>query len=128
MRVAGLGQAVIDGMLDGGVLPVIKHIPGHGRAGADSHLDLPVVETSRDELERSDFAPFRALSHAPNVSESAICSTAAVRRWRASVVSFVLMELSPPWVPVPRSPKLRGTTLLKLTGLLFRCCRASFRT
>ncbi|MFM9863124.1 MAG: beta-N-acetylhexosaminidase [Micropepsaceae bacterium] len=63
--VASLGQAVIDGMLDGGVLPVIKHMPGHGRARADSHLELPVVDTARTELERSDFAPFRALAHAP---------------------------------------------------------------
>ncbi len=63
--VASLGQAVIDGMLDGGVLPVIKHIPGHGRSRADSHLELPVVDTSRAELERTDFAPFRALAHAP---------------------------------------------------------------
>lgn len=63
--VAALGQAVIDGMLDGGVLPVIKHMPGHGRARADSHLELPVVDAPRDLLERSDFAPFRALAHAP---------------------------------------------------------------
>jgi beta-N-acetylhexosaminidase len=63
--VASLGQAVIDGMLDGGVLPVIKHVPGHGRARADSHMELPVVGTSRDELERSDFAPFRALAQSP---------------------------------------------------------------
>ncbi len=63
--VAELGQSVIDGMLDGGVLPVIKHMPGHGRAKADSHLSLPVVETARSELERTDFAPFRALAHAP---------------------------------------------------------------
>ena len=63
--VASLGQAVVDGMLDGGVLPVIKHLPGHGRARADSHLELPVVDTSRDELERTDFVPFRALAQAP---------------------------------------------------------------
>ena len=63
--VASLGQAVIDGMLDGGVLPVIKHIPGHGRARADSHMELPVVDTPRDELERTDFAPFRALAQSP---------------------------------------------------------------
>ena len=63
--VAALGQAVIDGMLDGGVLPIIKHMPGHGRARSDSHLELPVVDTRREELERSDFAPFRALAHAP---------------------------------------------------------------
>ena len=46
--VAALGQAVIDGMLDGGVLPVIKHMPGHGRARSDSHLELPVVDTPRE--------------------------------------------------------------------------------
>jgi beta-N-acetylhexosaminidase len=63
--VASLGQSVIDGMMDGGVLPVIKHIPGHGRAMADSHMNLPIVETSRDELERTDFTPFRALARAP---------------------------------------------------------------
>ncbi|MBL9098354.1 MAG: beta-N-acetylhexosaminidase [Alphaproteobacteria bacterium] len=63
--VANLGQSVIDGMLDGGVLPVIKHIPGHGRARADSHFALPVVDAPRAELERSDFLPFRALAHAP---------------------------------------------------------------
>ncbi|MEQ1863997.1 MAG: beta-N-acetylhexosaminidase [Micropepsaceae bacterium] len=63
--VAQLGQAVIDGMLDGGVLPVIKHMPGHGRARSDSHLELPVVDAPREQLERSDFAPFRALAHAP---------------------------------------------------------------
>jgi beta-N-acetylhexosaminidase len=63
--VASLGQSVIDGMMDGGVLPVIKHIPGHGRAMADSHMNLPIVETPRDELERTDFTPFRALARAP---------------------------------------------------------------
>jgi beta-N-acetylhexosaminidase len=63
--VTALGQSVVDGMLDGGVLPVIKHMPGHGRARADSHMELPVVETSRAELERTDFVPFRALAKAP---------------------------------------------------------------
>ncbi len=63
--VAALGRAVCEGMLAGGVMPVIKHIPGHGRAAVDSHLGLPVVETGRAELEASDFAPFRALADAP---------------------------------------------------------------
>jgi beta-N-acetylhexosaminidase len=63
--VSSLGQSVIDGMLDGGVLPVIKHVPGHGRARADSHMELPVVDTPRSELERTDFVPFRALARAP---------------------------------------------------------------
>jgi len=63
--IARLGQACCDGLMAGGVMPVIKHIPGHGRATADSHLELPHVETGRAVLEATDFAPFRALRHAP---------------------------------------------------------------
>ena len=61
-EVARRGLAVCEGLLAGGVLPVIKHIPGHGRATVDSHLDLPRVTTPRAELDRIDFAPFRALA------------------------------------------------------------------
>lgn len=64
-RVAELGRAVADGLLDGGVLPVLKHIPGHGRAQADSHLDLPVVTEDEETLDASDFVPFRALNDLP---------------------------------------------------------------
>jgi beta-N-acetylhexosaminidase len=60
-----LGGAVADGLLASGILPVMKHIPGHGRAMADSHLALPVVDTPLSELEAHDFAPFRALRHLP---------------------------------------------------------------
>jgi beta-N-acetylhexosaminidase len=63
--VIALGGAVAEGLLAGGVLPVMKHIPGHGRAMADSHLALPVVDKPLPELEAHDFAPFRALSHLP---------------------------------------------------------------
>ncbi len=59
VAVALLGRAAAEGMLDGGVLPVMKHVPGHGRAEADSHLALPTVEASLDDLRRSDFEPFR---------------------------------------------------------------------
>ncbi len=61
-EVARRGRAVCEGLLAGGVLPVIKHIPGHGRATVDSHFDLPRVTAPRPELERIDFAPFRALA------------------------------------------------------------------
>jgi beta-N-acetylhexosaminidase len=60
-----LGRAVCEGLLEGGVLPVIKHIPGHGRAHADSHLELPRVNAGRSELEETDFAPFRDLADMP---------------------------------------------------------------
>lgn len=63
--IAALGRAAMEGLHAGGVASVIKHIPGHGRADADSHLALPRVETSREELETTDFAPFRALNDAP---------------------------------------------------------------
>jgi beta-N-acetylhexosaminidase len=63
--VARIGRAAAEGLLAGRVLPVIKHIPGHGRAGADSHVELPVVETGRDTLEASDFVPFARLADMP---------------------------------------------------------------
>ena len=63
--VIALGRATIDGYLDGGVLPVVKHIPGHGRALADSHVALPRVAASRDELSAHDFVTFRGLNDAP---------------------------------------------------------------
>lgn len=60
--VSELGQLAADGLKAGGVLPVIKHIPGHGRAAADTHLELPTVDTKLDELIANDFEPFKRLS------------------------------------------------------------------
>ncbi len=74
--VAEFGRAVAEAMLAGGVLPVIKHIPGHGRALADSHLELPVVHASRAELEATDFAPFRALADMPVAMTAHVVYTA----------------------------------------------------
>jgi len=64
-KVAAIGAAVAQGLIEGGVLPVLKHIPGHGRATADSHHRLPVVEVDRATLESSDFAAFRPLAKLP---------------------------------------------------------------
>ena len=63
--VAAIGRAVAQGHLDGGVLPVLKHIPGHGRATADSHMDLPHVGAEPRTLEQTDFAAFKALNGIP---------------------------------------------------------------
>ena len=63
LRVAALGRAVLDGLARAGVMGVVKHIPGHGRATTDSHKRLPTVTASVDELE-IDLAPFRTLAHA----------------------------------------------------------------
>lgn len=63
--VARMGRAVADGLLAAGVLPCMKHMPGHGLAVVDSHKDLPVVDASPDELAAIDFAPFKALADLP---------------------------------------------------------------
>jgi beta-N-acetylhexosaminidase len=64
-QVAALAGAMAEGLMEGGVLPVLKHLPGHGRATADSHLKLPVVDADRATLEATDFAAFRPLSSLP---------------------------------------------------------------
>ena len=63
--VAAAARAAANGMLAGGVLPVVKHIPGYGRAQVDSHMDLPHVAVPLAELDARDFAPFRALADLP---------------------------------------------------------------
>lgn len=64
-QVTALATEMARGLMEGGVLPVLKHIPGHGRATADSHEELPTVTASLEELEKSDFIPFRELHHLP---------------------------------------------------------------
>jgi beta-N-acetylhexosaminidase len=64
-KVAAIARAVTEGLQQGGILPVLKHIPGHGRATADTHFRLPEVDTSKAELERTDFAAFQPLADLP---------------------------------------------------------------
>ena len=78
--VAQLGRAAAEGLLAGGVLPVIKHMPGHGRAFADSPKDLPVVHADLDTLDAWDFAPFKALSDMPIGMTAHIVFTAIDRK------------------------------------------------
>ncbi len=75
-RAARLGRAAAEGLMAGGVAPVMKHIPGHGRARADSHLELPVVEASRAELEAVDFRPFKANADLPMAMSAHVVYTA----------------------------------------------------
>jgi len=75
-KVAALAEAIAEGLADGGVLPVLKHIPGHGRANADSHLKLPVVHADRATLEASDFAAFRPLKRLPLAMTAHVVFTA----------------------------------------------------
>ncbi len=64
-KVSAIARAVVKGLEQGGILPVLKHIPGHGRATADTHFRLPEVATSKSELERTDFAAFQPLADLP---------------------------------------------------------------
>lgn len=64
-QVVSLAREMARGLMDGGVLPVLKHIPGHGRAKVDSHESLPMVDASLSELRRTDFIPFRELKDIP---------------------------------------------------------------
>jgi beta-N-acetylhexosaminidase len=102
--VIALGRAVIEGCLAGGVLPVVKHVPGHGRAGADSHLSLPKIDAEADELERIDFRPFRALRDAP-----------------LAMTAHVLLPAFDDRRPASTSPAIMGEVIrnrIGLTGLV----------
>ncbi|MBF0323661.1 MAG: beta-N-acetylhexosaminidase [Alphaproteobacteria bacterium] len=92
-RIVALGRAVCDGLLDEGVLPVIKHIPGHGRALVDSHLDLPVVTASMAELEATDFAPFKALADQPWAMTAHVVYTAIDESAPATLSAKVIGEI-----------------------------------
>lgn len=63
--VIDMAHAAMAGLMEGGVVPVIKHIPGHGRAKVDSHKDLPIIQSSHADMQGQDFLPFRTLRHAP---------------------------------------------------------------
>ncbi|MEW5686004.1 MAG: glycoside hydrolase family 3 N-terminal domain-containing protein, partial [Pseudomonadota bacterium] len=89
-EVAVLGRAVAEGLIAGGVLPVMKHIPGHGRARSDSHEALPVVDAAPEALDARDFAPFRALSDMPAAMTAHVVYAAFDRRRPATTSSAVL--------------------------------------
>ena len=92
-EVAALGAAVCDGLLAGGVLPVIKHIPGHGRATVDSHHALPRVDAPRAQLETHDFAPFRALAAMPWAMTAHILYTAIDSERPATLSARLIAEV-----------------------------------
>ncbi len=93
IQVAKLGRAAAEGLLAGGVLPVIKHMPGHGRAGADSHHDLPVVEAGLDELRAHDFAPFRHLADMPLAMTAHVVFTALDKRHPATTSRKIVRDI-----------------------------------
>lgn len=91
--VSAMGRAAIDGLLAGGVLPVMKHIPGHGRANVDSHHELPRVDTAREILESVDFEPFRRLRDCPMAMTAHVVYTAIDDERPATTSARVIAEV-----------------------------------
>ena len=91
MQVAALGRAVLDGMTSGGVAGCLKHMPGHGRATADSHFELPIVDASAEELE-SDISPFRELSSKASIGMSAHIVFPAWDEANPATLSAIVIE------------------------------------
>jgi len=103
--VIALGRAVAEGFLAGGVVPVIKHIPGHGRARVDSHESLPVIDTALPDLEASDFVPFAALRDMPAAMTAHVLMRALDEERPVTVSARIISEV------------IRGT--IGFEGLLF---------
>jgi beta-N-acetylhexosaminidase len=97
-KVAAIAGAVAQGLADGGVLPVLKHIPGHGRATADSHQRLPVVNTDRATLEATDFAAFRPLAGLPLAMTAHVVFTAIDPVAPASVSATIVNDVIRGWI------------------------------
>jgi beta-N-acetylhexosaminidase len=92
-EVAALGRAVCEGLLAGNVMPVVKHIPGHGRALADSHLELPRVDTPVAQLQQTDFLPFRSLADMPLAMTAHVLYTAIDPDRPATLSPAVISEV-----------------------------------
>ena len=92
-KVAAIAGAVAEGLADGGVLPVLKHLPGHGRASADSHQSLPVVTTGRVTLEATDFAAFRPLATLPLGMTAHVVFTAVDPIAPATISATIVREV-----------------------------------
>ena len=92
MRVAALGRATLEGLAEGGVVGIVKHMPGHGRAMVDSHLALPIVNANLNALE-TDLAPFRTLNRAPMGMTAHVVYTEWDAEQPASLSSKIIGEI-----------------------------------
>jgi beta-N-acetylhexosaminidase len=92
-KVAAIARAVAEGLDQGGVLPVLKHLPGHGRATADSHFRLPTVDTAKSELERTDFAAFQRLADLPMAMTAHVVFSALDPAHPATTSATIIREV-----------------------------------
>ena len=123
--VARLGRVVCEALLEGGVLPVLKHVPGHGRAGADSHLELPRVQASLAELQATDFAPFRALNDMPLAMTAHVVYEAIDPDAPATTSSAVVRDVIRGWIGFDGLLMSDDLTMKALSGDLGARARAA---
>ena len=127
VKVARIARAIAEGLADGGVLPVLKHLPGHGRAGADSHHQLPVVDASRKALEESDFAAFRALADLPLGMTAHVVYTAIDGGEPATTSAQVIAEVIRGWIGFDGALMSDDLSMHALAGTMRERAAASLR-
>ncbi len=125
-QVATLAAAIADGLMDGGVLPVLKHLPGHGRANADSHEGLPVVPTDRATLEITDFAAFRPLAHLPLGMTAHVVYAAIDAVQPATTSAMVIAEVIRGFIGFEGALMSDDVSMGALSGTIAARTRASF--
>jgi beta-N-acetylhexosaminidase len=124
-KVAALAGAAAEGLMAGGVLPVVKHIPGHGRAMADSHLALPVVAADRATLEATDFAAFRLLSSLPMAMTAHVVFSAIDPVAPATTSAIMVSDVIRGWIGFQGLLMSDDVSMKALSGTLGERARAT---
>jgi beta-N-acetylhexosaminidase len=124
-QVSAIAAAVAEGLAAGGVLPVVKHLPGHGRATADSHLQLPVVATDRQTLEATDFAAFRPLAALPLGMTAHVVFTALDPGLPATTSPVIIHQVIRSWIGFSGALMGDDVSMGALTGSITERTRRS---
>jgi beta-N-acetylhexosaminidase len=125
-KVAAIARAVTEGLEQGGVLPVLKHIPGHGRATADTHFRLPVVDTPRAELERTDFAAFQPLADLPMAMTAHVVFSALDPAQPATTSATIIKQVIRGWIGFQGLLMSDDVSMNALAGSIAERTRAIF--
>lgn len=125
-KVAAIARAVTEGLEEGGILPVLKHVPGHGRATADTHFRLPVVDTPKNELEKTDFAAFRPLADLPMAMTAHVVFTAYDSAHPATTSATMIEHVIRGWIGFQGLLMSDDVSMNALTGSLAERTRAIF--
>jgi beta-N-acetylhexosaminidase len=124
-QVSAIAAAVAEGLAAGGVLPVVKHLPGHGRATADSHLQLPVVAADRQTLEATDFAAFRPLAALPLGMTAHVVFTALDPGLPATTSPVIIHQVIRSWIGFSGALMGDDVSMGALTGSIAERTRRS---